>query len=220
MNQNKRPTLEELSLYYDGLLEGNQKDWVEEWLQKDQSSRQMLNLFHDLECAAEPNLSEDELNQLLGNTVQQVHERILQEPRRQDGWFFLFKPRWILTALGTVLLFAVVFTQWETGNIISNDHTAQVHQNKETNLADLNAKIERPELSPVQKQAMLALGNSAKSYFDKGLNYATERTQKVKETLSNESDVLTSAQEKMIKEGQRQIAIGLGASVLTLLTVF
>lgn len=246
MKQNSRPSMEELSLYYDGLLDGEAKERVEAALNTDPECRDLLNLFEQFDSTMEPAISESEIDNLLDNTIQQVHERLVEAPRRSEwGWCFIFNPKFLASAFSVLLIVSLVMVDWNPSSVTPQPDNPDpiIAQVPTTN--QQQQTIERPELDEIQKKALLALTDTAKTYFNKGLDYAGEKTTAIKETLTNlpedtqagmtigafksalsgqktekQTPNENSVSQKLVKAGQQQIAIGLGASMLTLITVF
>jgi len=242
MKETERPTLQEISLYYDGLLEGEAKRRVEAALADGGASHTALKLFQQFDCALEPKLSDAEIDNLLSDTVQQVRVRIHQAPRRREGgWYFLLNPRFLAAAVGSVLLFAVAMMDWRGTDQAPSNQVA-------IGTADSNDKIERPELTLVQQQAMQAVTNTAKSYLSKGWDYASEKSGVLKDTLAvlpQDSDAVVavdilrdagSAKSNSASQGAaasstpskaketlawvgRQLVLGLSVSLMTLLSI-
>ncbi|MEW6237891.1 MAG: hypothetical protein AB1656_21090 [Candidatus Omnitrophota bacterium] len=240
MKEKERPTLQEISLYYDGLLEGEAKRRVEESLADGGASQKALKLFQQFDCALEPKLSDAEIDSLLSDTVQQVRVRIHQAPRRREGgWYFLLNPRFLAAAVGSILLFAFIMTDWRGTEQAPSDQITY-------DPADSFGNIERPELTLVQQQAMLAVTNTAKSYLSKGLDYASEKSSVLKDSLAvlpkdmdavvavdllrdagsgksdsdkpNGSSTPSKAKETLAWMG-RQLVLGLSVSLMTLLSI-
>ncbi len=246
MKQNSRPTVEELSLYYDGLLDGEAKERVEAALSSNPECHDLLNLFEQFDRSMEPAVTESEIDNVLDNTIQHVHDRLVEQPRQREwGWYFIFNPKFLASAFSVLLIFSLVMVDWNpsTNTPQSNNPDPMIAQFPTTN--QQQQEIERPELDEVQKKALLALTDTAKTYFNKGLDYAGEKTTAIKETLTNlpedtqagmtigafksalsgqksekQSPNENSVSQKLVKAGQQQIALGLGASMLTLITVF
>jgi len=254
MNENKRPSLEELSLYYDGQLPPQDAQRVEAWLTGQDGHDPAWEMMHAFDDAMQPDLSDDAIDQLLSNNVQEIHQKIFETERRtESGWLFFLQPKFLASAFGVFLLIAVgiSFMQESDTNrsnpdvtIASND-TDQVNpsDSEDQGADDQNAGDQA--LRAMEEQMVLALTGYAKSALNTGYDYANKQSQAlmknldaaqqgqprplaldaVRMTLSqnagqDENAEANPAAEKLAAVGKRQVAIGVGATMLTMMNVF
>lgn len=243
MNEKQKPTFEQFSLYFDGLLPEDEKRQVEEYLQTNQSCKAM-QMMEAIDAALQPDLSDEAIDQLLSNTVQEVHARIQQQvPRREGNWFFLLSPKFILTS-ALALLFVMAGI-----SLIPWDQWSQGPQVASIDQEDTSFQI--PSLDKVQEvaqgQALISMAQLAKKALDGGVDYVAKQSESSKDSFQGTSQTLVanaiktvrSAQEplpapdqvssastepsaamSLASAGKTQLALGLGASVLQLVTVF
>ena len=239
MNDKRKPTLEQLSFFYDGLLSEDDQKWVKEYLDSE-SSCHAMDLFQIMEASLEPDLSEDQIDLVLSNTIQEVHARIEEvRPRRESSWNFLFSPKLILGGAVAVLFLLCVATtvDWHKGSIPGQ--IAQVQQD-ENNLPSIDQLKER-----AQGEALLKMARMTKSALQSGVDYAARQTESSKGSFEGSKQTLvanalrtamnpespqastnipgtseSSAAVSLADVSKKQLAIGLGVSVLHLVSVF
>lgn len=266
MNTNRRPTLEEISLYYDGLLQGEAKDRVEAFLNANPETDPMMRLFQDFECAQENDISEAEVDRLLANNLQEIHSRIYKvNQSREIGWFYLLSPRFICGTIAVLLCLAIGISMLERGDPSMNSplDTPKIAQAPErgsdtpeigpaptvptTMVSAPDVLKERDvQVNEVQKQAILTMALYAKSALNTGMETVAEKSRGVSQNLAllDENtplafDVVRSAldqpafqaqgdtiqatnssTEALAKLGRQQLALGLGASMISMISVF
>ncbi len=235
MNNKKRPTLEELSLYYDGLLEGEAKRRVEEYLQEDASHRLPLELFETIDDALCPSYTEEEVDDFLQDTIKNVHEKIYEMPQRRQAWSwsFLFTPTFIVSALSLFLLVSVISLQ-----VDFSSNRPEINQ-------DMPTERENMILSQADQQQFDFIKSTASRVWDQGVQLASNQSKQLQESINRlpkdnnmelTMDVIqsaiahTSPKENAIKDreslsslanlGKRLLALGLSASLMTLMSIF
>ncbi|MDX9753578.1 MAG: hypothetical protein RBU29_06425 [bacterium] len=242
MNQNSKPTLEHLSLYFDGLLPEAESRQVEAFVQTEESCK-MLEVMALFDSALQPDLDEEAIDSMLANTVHEVHARIQQqEPRREAQWFFFLTPQFILSSVFALVLLmvGVSMAPWE-------------HWGQGTQIASLpkeDASFEIPSLDKIQEiaqgQALIAMAQMAKKAVDGGVGYVAQQTEASKASFEGteqtlvanairtvrapeaspapaavvDSDSAATENPMLVTMGKTQLALGLGATVLQLVTVF
>lgn len=261
MNENNRPSLEELSLYYDGQLPPEDAQRVKAWLSGQEGHDPALDMMHAFDEAMQPDLSDDAIEQLLSNNVQEIHQRIFESERRTDsGWLFFLQPKFLASALGVFLMLAVGISLMQESDTnrasdnnatIARNNTAETtqpgsgdegqktgNQNTEENAGD-------QALRAMEEQMVLALTDYAKSALNTGYDYANKQGQSLMKNLdaaqqdqprplaldairmtlsqSGGEDKGTEANpaaENLAAVGKQQVAIGVGATMLTMINVF
>ncbi|RJP26297.1 MAG: hypothetical protein C4527_15580 [Candidatus Omnitrophota bacterium] len=247
MNRKTHLTEKQLSFYFDGLLDEEETRSVAAHLAECESCRYVLNTFACFDKAWQPDLSDEEMRRLLGNTVQDVHARIIESERRersmaQPAWVWFFNPKNLLAAMGAMILVCGAISLWmqESGNFTAAGVVA------------VNEEFEPlPEASQPQKEALITVAQWAKSTAAGGLDYAIEKKDVVGKTLSSlqkETDkalgkgILITGQgaeetepadgnassspgafHNFMRVGREQVLLGLVslcASILTLLPLF
>ncbi|MBZ0257589.1 hypothetical protein K8I31_16100 [bacterium] len=243
----KHITPQELSLYYDGLLDGARAQEVARQLEADPDARRMMESFALFDDAIQPDLSDEEIDALVSDTVQQVHQRLAQPVRRESSsWSWLLAPRFMMAACVVLALFSVVMVpQFQTApnNVIE--------QNPDTN--GNGGKGEEKgaptdEMDPLQKQAFVAVASYAGKTISSGVNAVSERSGAIAETyqaIENKSEAsvalsairegissLRSSEDKTVASAEksesvnqleelkrRQAMIGLGASLFSFVSM-
>ncbi|MBD3267699.1 hypothetical protein GF373_13600 [bacterium] len=243
----KKPTLEQISLYFDGLLPQEEKSMVEAYLQQKGGS-QCMDLFQEFDNAMQPDLTDAQIDAALSNNVQEVHARLQERhPRRASTWAYLFSPQFILASIAFILLFMGVTTSidWQAmGNKPADNPTIAENTGTETSPLDSDKSISekiREEKEKAQGKALIAMAGYMKNAVTSGFQYATEKTdtdqvlkntnktlvgsaiktlQKKETNNTAETETDEPASNTLIDIGKKQLAIGLGASMLHLVTVF
>lgn len=192
----KHITPQELSLYYDGLLDGARAQEVARQLEAEPDARRMMESFALFDDAMQPDLSDEEIDALVSDTVQQVHQRLAQPVRRESAsWSWLLAPRFMMAACVALALFSVV--------VVPQFQTAP---NKEIAVDTLPQGEEKDapadELGPLEKQAFVAVASYAGKTISNGVNAVSERSDAIAETYQaienkSEASVALSA----IREG-------------------
>ncbi len=223
MNEKNHLTLRQLSLYYDGLLEKDEAEAIASQLNGDKTGQETLRFFEGIDDSLQPELSEDEIGDFLGDTLKNVHERLIEEDRhtrteRQSIFDWFFAPRNLIGALaGTMLLFAI-FTSIDPRHIfnpVPEDEPAVA--------------------SAVQKEAIIAAAEFTKSVFGTGVEYAKSKAEPLGDSIALLPDRSTDVQQdesgdptaeasiasKLLNRSDtQQIALGMGVSVLSMASVF
>lgn len=239
-----KPTIEELSLYYDGLLDHKRQNEIKTWLETDPASQHVLDTFALFDRSQQPDTTCDELDGFLSDTLQNVHARIYAEDRdakyKSVSWLSWLSPKIMVPAMGlTIAVFALVIA---FNNLNTVDTSTHVGEQPPVNVAGLDEEQQAIE-ETVRREAMLATARVARSLFNNGMQYAQENsgrvTQPLKELKAKTENALTlstiptllprtepqetndntqppSAVRSLAKMGQQQVAIGLGVSLLTL----
>jgi len=242
MNTFNHPSEKQLSLFYDELLDREEANQIQRHAETCEVCRKVLHAYRALEIAFQAEFSAEETERLLGDTVQEVHARIIDSERRarvqsEPGWAWLLTPRALLAGLAVVLLFC---------GLVSTISVDQVRSWVAWKPAEEPAPKERP-LSMEQKQAMLLAAQFVKSTVDSGIERAKAKGEQWGEKLNTfqeeagkaitlgaisapqiASPSQTSSEEApshtpidaLNRVGQQQMALGVGTSMLSLLTVF
>ena len=244
MSSDNRPTMEEFSLYYDGLLEGEVKKRVEEYLATIEEPEIMLSLFKQFDQALEPCLPDEEVNRLLSTNLQEIHDKIYRTEQRvtETGW--RFSDPEAHSGSGFALMFiaaGVSLMQQEHPNqqnqiIVKEDrpipqptvHSMDLPQNQQIAQSppanpgpSRNRMEDQPQVSEAQKQMILALAQYAKNAVNSGVETITEQTQGIRaEVTGNIDDSGTKPVDQIARLSRQQVAIGLGASMLSMMMVF
>lgn len=245
----------ELSLYYDGLLDGEKRKEVETWLNDHEESKCLLQVFERFDSALETDLPDDQLESLLGDNLKSVHERLIQEDpqRRKESvslWDWLLMPRNLLAGLaGLLVLFglysAIVPMEYPGNPALVASAVPTPTPTVETD-EPAGEKSKEPVVNEAQKQVILAAAGLAKRAFSSGVDYAKEQGKPLGESLKvlpqtadlravlqsfastgdqeSESNQYTTQKElspgdQLARSGAKQLAIGLGASLLSLISV-
>lgn len=201
MIHNHKPTLEELSLYYDGLLDAKRQSEVNAWLENDPASKQTLAAFELFDRSLQPELKHDELDGFLSDTLQNVHAQIYAEDRvakyQSASWLVWLSPKVLVPALGiAVAVFAVIVT---INNMNSVDSTGEQSAPPEIiveNPNPINDIMEEESAidETLQREAMLATARFAKNWMDAGMQYANANREQVTQPLQ---ELKTSAEKAL-----------------------
>ncbi len=165
---NQPITPDMVSRYYDGLLDDDQARRVAQHLESGPEDQRRLDAYAMFDQAMQPDLSDDEIDHLVSDTVQQVHQRLARPVRRtSNGWSWMLAPRFIMAACVVLALFTVVVVPQIQGPSL------QIAENPQQ---------PKPEIDPVQQQALLAVTHFASSYISSGVNAVSERSETLAET--------------------------------------
>jgi hypothetical protein len=191
---NNKPTIEELSLYYDGLLDHKRQNDIKTWLENDPASQRVLDTFAMFDRSQQPDTGQDELDGFLSDTLQNVHARIYAEDRdakyKSASWLSWLSPKIMVPALViTVAAFAVIIS-------LNNLNTVEPPNPDETQspiIVQVPSDIpgDNQTLDPsaieetVRREAMLATARMARSLFDNGMQYAQENSERVTQPLKD-----------------------------------
>jgi len=248
MNSKPKPTFEQLSLYYDGLLPPEERLRVEAYLDSGEKC-DALELFASFNDALEPRLRDEDVERALSNTVQEVHARIQDlSPRGDSIWAFLFSPKFILTSIFGLLLFAsaVSSVDWQAMGPGGETLAVLDEPEEQTTMVTLVEGLSNPDTREKMKevaqgQALMALAGTLKNTVSTTLDYATQSSGQSGVSLSGSEKTLvanalrsawdssrtndeTSSQQEsqntLASIGQKQLAVGLSVSMLSLVTVF
>ena len=243
MNDKRKPDFEQLSLFYDGVLSGEEQAKIKEYLDSAPDDP-AVKLFQHMDAALELDITEEQIDLVLSNTIQEVHARINQiTNRRESSWGVLFSPKLLFGGVMALLLLLCAATtiDWQKGtNPASQIATAE----KEYVLPTIDELKER-----AQGEALLQMARMTKSAFQSGVEYAAKQTEPSKgsfegtkqtliasalqtamkaeaepdpspETSNTQSADQSSPSETLANMGKNQLAIGLGVSVLHLVSAF
>ncbi len=189
MKHNK-PTFEELSLYYDGLLDAARQVEVQEWLEHDPQSQRVLSAFSLLDRSQQPEMSQDELDGFLDGTLQNIHARIYSEDRMAK-----YQSTSILNWLSPKVLgsvFALSVTAFALVLAFNATHTVDTptQDNPQTVIQGVTPLDETPRTEDqagiteeMQRQALLATARTAKSWIETGMQYAAANRERVTKPL-------------------------------------
>ncbi len=229
---------EHISFYYDGLLDPLEKQIVEEHLEECDLCMNLLKTFQSFDAALQPEFSEEELQRLLSNTVQEVHNRIIESDRlnrtsSQPAWAWLLMPRNLLAGLAVVILFC--------GSFALLNQNSNLFITMDDSLIEVTEELTPPPpLSAPQKEAIIQIARWARSTAGTGIDYAKEKKVAVDDTLSTlhintdkaisqtilfKKETTTAetpsntpnALQKLAAVGQEQITFGLGTTMLSLI---
>lgn len=166
----KQPiTPDMLSRYYDGLLDDDQARRVAQHIESDPEARRLLETYALFDDALQPDLSDAEIDDLVSDTVQQVHQRLARPVRRTSaGWSWIFAPRFLMAACAALALVSVVIVPQMQS--LTNDGGGAIAR-----LSNEDENAPR-ELDPIQQQAFLAAANLAGSAISSGVNAVSERS--------------------------------------------
>lgn len=263
MMEKRKPTLEQLSLYYDGLLDEDEARAVAAYLEENEPSRCVLSVFGDFDAALQPDLPEDQIDAWLHDNLKTIHERLaLQEHRSRRPsdsiWGWILNPRNLLAGLAGILLLFGVYTVYEHTAGVAPQIAIQTppEASSGNSLPDTEPPVEYASfsemkaaaISEAQKGAILTIAGLAKSALSTGFEYAKETASPLGKTLEslpgnsefglavnairssvpqpNESaaDAQTAAPNTataaLARTGTQQLALGLGTTILSLITVF
>lgn len=263
MMEKRKPTLEQLSLFYDGLLDEDEARAVAAYLAENEPCRCVLSAFGDFDAALQPDLPEDQLDTLLHDNLKTIHERLAVHERRVRPqelsiWGWLLNPRNLLAGLAGVLLLFGVYAVYEHNSgpapqiaVQTPPPAPSVNPHAETEPPfeyESFSEMKAAALSEAQKGAILAFAGMAKSALSTGYEYARETASPLKKTLeslpensklglavnairssvpqANESvpdaqaAAPNTATATLARAGTQQLALGLGTSFLSLITVF
>lgn len=222
MNEKKHLTLRELSLYYDGLLEEIDVESAASQLKEDRAGQEVLKFFGGIESALQPELSEEEIGSFLDDTLKNVHERLIEEERhtrleRRSVFDWIFAPRNLIGALAGMLILFGIFTSVDPRQFFN--HTRE----------------EEPStVSMAQKEAILAATKFTKSAVESGIAYAKTKAEPLSGSIaslpiktivaptqkSTDSNTLPTTLDLLKRQDTQQIAVGMGVSVLSMVSVF
>jgi hypothetical protein len=193
-------TPEELSLYYDGQLNDARAREIAQLLESDPGARRMVDSFALFDQAMQPDLSDEEIDALVSDTVQQVHQRLAQPVRRvNQGWSWILAPRFMMAACVVIALFSVVVVPQFQPSV---DEPPVIAQGPEKGGKGEPQEEAVPEMDPIQKQAYVAMASYAGKTISSGVNAISERSGALAETYEaietkSEASVALSA----IREG-------------------
>ncbi len=250
MTMNTHVTEKLLSFFYDGLLDEQESKAVADHLEKCESCQALLETYECFDNVLQTDLTEDEIQQLLGNNLKEVHERILESERQertiaQPFWVWFLTPRNLLAGLAVFVMFCgaiSLLNQEQGGSFLAmfNGEEREVTEELET----------PPPLSVAQQEAIVTVARWAKSTAGNGFQYAKEKTEVVGDTFASiqkgtdialtrgiltasntdqesidaaEEEESASTLQKLVKVGRKQVVMGLMslcASILTLLPIF
>jgi hypothetical protein len=248
MSENYNPTPEQLSLYFDGLLPEQERRKVEDYLHANPTPN-CMDMFQQFDDALQPELSDAELEQVLSNTVQEVHARVNQLSKRQEtSWAFFLSPKFILASMVAVLLLMGTLSTVEWGGTPETEPGSMIAQGTDPADDDKPVDLDKPidkqideAKQRMQGEALIAMAGVVKNTLSSGLDYAAKQTKESREPFDQANRTLvgsalssirspqkteTQNQEKTLSTatiaelGKNQLAIGLGASVINLVTVF
>lgn len=256
MNEKRRPNLQDLSFYYDGLLDMEKRKEVEEWLGKSEKEKELLTLFASFDAAMQDDPPDDRIDSLLDGNLTEIHKRLIQDDhqRRRESvsfWDWLLLPRHILAGVAGVLILFGIFSA--VGPMNQSNAPQPVIANAPSSSAPSaefnNGDADKPKESVVnaaQKQVILAAADLAKRAFSSSVDYAKEQGKPLGESLKNlpqtanlsvalqsvaspqkssanpetgDKQETLSPNEQLARSGAKQLAIGLGASLLSLISV-
>ncbi len=263
MNEKRKPNFQDLSYYYDDLLDPESRKELEASLKRDGDEERLIHFFARIDSSLTPPLSEDQIDSLLSDNLKNIHERLIQDDHhfRKESisvWDWLLMPRNLLAGLATLLILFGVFSTMNPFESIlkqpadglvaafptpsapsGEDQTETQQDSKPEELASSNPVT--PLVDEAQKQVILAAAGLAKSALASGVDYAKQKSKPLGETLkilpqtadlgiafqsltqsSSESAASQndlSPTEQLARAGTRQLAIGLGASLLSLFSV-
>ncbi|MDP8244776.1 MAG: hypothetical protein P9L94_11885 [Candidatus Hinthialibacter antarcticus] len=237
----KQPiTPDMLSRYYDGLLDDDQARRVAQSIESDPEAHQLLETYALFDDALQPDLSDAEIDGLVSDTVQQVHQRLAMPTRRVNAsWSWLLAPRFMMAACVVLALVSIVIVPQMQAPV--DDGSQRIAEAP----ADDNPTA---ELDPIQQQALLATASFAGSAISSGVNAISERsgalaeTYKAIETKSEASIALSAIREgitslrandeqtqikteateavnQLEELKRRQAVIGLGASLFSFMSI-
>ncbi|MBN2326632.1 MAG: hypothetical protein JXR73_05710 [Candidatus Omnitrophica bacterium] len=256
MNDKRKPNLQDLSLYYDGLLDEEKRRQVEAFLENGGEEKRFLTMFECFDSALESDLSDDRIDALLSDNLKGVHERLIQEDRQRRKesaslWDWLLMPRNLLAGLASILLLFGVFSTFKPMDQSSpqNIMIAKGDPSPTPELNPVEKIISAKDGSVVdetQKQVILAAASLAKRAFSSSFDYAKEQGKPIGDSFKSlpqtadlgaafqaltssgapAGDASTEAAEssfapsqQLARSGARQLAIGIGASLLSLVSV-
>lgn len=255
MNEIRKPTLNELSNYYDGLLDGEDKRRVETYLETHHDSKQILELFDVFDHCSDIEIPEERIDMILSGNLTEIHERLIREERRERkghvswlSWFFM--PQNLLAGLaallvlfGTALFFEQSFNAGDQGVEIAQGTTPKGPDDSGPTGDPTTEHIETsvPTLSDAQKTTYIALIELTKTAVSNGYEFAKEQTKPLEQNITSmskaadlsnglgmikpaettsDNSTLADARKSLAIAGTQQIAIGLGASVISMISVF
>lgn len=267
MNEKRKPNFQDLSYYYDNLLDPESRKELEASLKRDGEEERLIHFFARIDSSLTPPLSEDQIDSLLSDNLKNIHERLIQDDHhfRKESisvWDWLLMPRNLLAGLATLLILFGVFSTMNPFESIlkqpadglvaafptpsapsGEDQTVTQQDSHQDNQSDELATSNpvTPLVDEAQKQVILAAAGLAKSALASGVDYAKQKSKPLGETLkilpqtadlgiafqsltqssseSAESQNDLSPTEQLARAGTRQLAIGLGASLLSLFSV-
>lgn len=233
MKDRCRITEKELSFYYDGLLDEERRQRVEETLKDDSIARHRLETYALFDEALQPDLSREEIDNLLANNATEIHQKLLQPVKRTESfWAFLLAPRALAGACVVLMLFSATLFQFESTNFSTPNQDDQV------------------VVTEAQRLAMQAITDYTKSALGRGVGMAAQQSGTLQETFSaleqqqpgallalgairstlDATGAKASADDeqaenqqpirRLIHAGIQQVALGIGMSILGLLSVF
>lgn len=191
---NNKPTIEELSLYYDGLLDHKRETEINTWLETDPASQQVLDTFSMIDRSQQPEIKHDELDGFLSDTLQNVHARIYAEDReakyRSTSVLSWLSPKIMVPALGiTVAAFAMIISLNNLNTVDSPtpDHTQPPVISGDPDIIpdDGNDEQLTPIEETVRREAMLATARMARSLYDNSIQYAKDNSERVTQPLQD-----------------------------------
>ncbi|MBI1389811.1 MAG: hypothetical protein GC154_15335 [bacterium] len=193
MTDPKHVTPNEISMYYDGLLSGEDALRVERALRNDPDARRLYDEFACFDGALRDDLADERVEALISDTVQQVHQRLARPaPRRAPGWTFLLAPRFLMAACVAVMLCAMAL-YYLPGDQADGARFAQAPERDDSGIGVImsmisgngaGAKNGAPALDPIQRQAWMAVANLATSTAAKGVETLAENSQPIKQTYT------------------------------------
>ncbi|HOJ61043.1 MAG TPA: hypothetical protein PK878_12215 [bacterium] len=263
MTENRKPTLEELSLFYDGLLDEEEARRVAASLEENEPSRCLLAAFGDFDAALRHNLPEDQFDSLLRDNLKHIQERLAGQerrarPRTASVWGWFLNPWNLAAGFAGILILFCVFSLFEQQSGVAPQIAVQIPSGMDgmipeadtgpvTNHVSL-AEMKDAALTEAQKGAILALASLARSALSTGFEYAKETTSPLGKTLESlpetselglavsairssvpqpaesvpesPESTLNPASATIARTGTRQLALGLGTTLLSMICVF